>query len=144
MIADKEHSGRALSCCAEFLWDVGRGEEAIATYRRGMDADPSDWTIASGYLFTLQFCSEDPQLILAEHREWDRKYAAPLLTEIRPSDHDRTAARRLRIGYVSPWFCNHCQALFTIPLLSHHEHEGFEIYCYSMTRSPDAVTSELR
>ncbi len=52
--------------------------------------------------------------------------------------------RRLRIGYVSPNFCDHCQALFITPLLVNHNHEQFEIFCYSDVLVPDAATDRLR
>jgi predicted O-linked N-acetylglucosamine transferase (SPINDLY family) len=53
------------------------------------------------------------------------------------------AHRRLRIGYVSPDFREHCQALFTLPLLAHHDRTQFEIYCYADLPHPDAVSQRL-
>jgi protein O-GlcNAc transferase len=53
------------------------------------------------------------------------------------------AHRRLRIGYVSPDFREHCQALFTLPLLAHHDRTQFEIYCYADLPHPDAVSRRL-
>ena len=41
----------------------------------------------------------------------------------------------MRIGYVGSDFRDHCQSLFTIPLLSHHDHEQFEIFCYANVRA---------
>jgi predicted O-linked N-acetylglucosamine transferase (SPINDLY family) len=56
---------------------------------------------------------------------------------------DRSSGRRLRIGYVSPDFRDHCQSLFTIPLLSHHDHSKFEIFCYSNVERPDQFTARI-
>jgi protein O-GlcNAc transferase len=56
----------------------------------------------------------------------------------------REPARRLRIGYVSPDFRNHCQSLFTTPLLSHHDHANFEIVCYALGNQRDDVTEQLK
>jgi predicted O-linked N-acetylglucosamine transferase (SPINDLY family) len=33
--------------------------------------------------------------------------------------------------------------LFTVPLLSHHDHQRFEIFCYSSVDRPDAMTRRL-
>src|SRR5262249_25525781 len=52
--------------------------------------------------------------------------------------------RRLRIGYVSPHFRNHCQTLFTLPMFVAHNRDAFEIHCYSNVTTPDAVTARLR
>jgi predicted O-linked N-acetylglucosamine transferase (SPINDLY family) len=52
--------------------------------------------------------------------------------------------RRLRIGYVSPDFCNHVNSFFTIPLLSNHDHQQVEIIGYADVVRPDSVTQQLR
>jgi predicted O-linked N-acetylglucosamine transferase (SPINDLY family) len=57
---------------------------------------------------------------------------------------NRNSNRRFRVGYVSPDFRNHCQAFFTIPLLSHHDHSQFEIFCYADIVAPDSVTARLK
>ena len=51
--------------------------------------------------------------------------------------------RRLRIGYVSGDFRDHCQSFFTIPLLSSHDHQAFEIFCYSSVERPDEYTRRI-
>ena len=55
-----------------------------------------------------------------------------------------TPTAALRIGYVSPDFREHCQSFFTIPLLSNHDREAFEIFCYPHVRRPDAITERIR
>ncbi len=50
----------------------------------------------------------------------------------------------LRIGYVSPDFRDHVDAFFIVPLLSHHDHGRFEIFCYAQVAYPDAMTDRLR
>ena len=79
-----------------------------------------------------------------EFRRWNQQHAAPLAKFIQPHRNDRSPDRRLRIGYVSPDFRNHCQALFTMPLLSAHDHEHFEIVCYADVVRPDNITERLR
>jgi protein O-GlcNAc transferase len=64
--------------------------------------------------------------------------------EIRPLTNDRSPDRRLKVGYVSPDFRKHCQSFFTIPLLSHHDHRGFEIYAYAQLAKEDDVTRRIR
>ncbi|HEY1685016.1 MAG TPA: tetratricopeptide repeat protein [Tepidisphaeraceae bacterium] len=51
---------------------------------------------------------------------------------------------RLRIAYLSPDFRHHCQSLFTTALFPHHDHEQFEIFCYSLFSKPDSITERLR
>ena len=62
---------------------------------------------------------------------------------IQPHSNDRSPDRRLRIGYVSPDFRDHAESFFTAPLLAAHDHQDFEIYCYSDVVQPDPVTTRL-
>jgi predicted O-linked N-acetylglucosamine transferase (SPINDLY family) len=118
--------------------------DALASFHRANEIRPTA-AIHSNILFTMPFlegCS--PDAMLREARAWDRRYGAPLATGRTAHDNDRAPERRLRVGYVSPDFRAHCQVLYTVPLLSHHDHDAFEIHCYSAVRTPDHYTDRLR
>jgi predicted O-linked N-acetylglucosamine transferase (SPINDLY family) len=55
-----------------------------------------------------------------------------------PTSRDQN--RRLRIGYVSPDFRQHVVGFNLQPLFEHHDHEQFEIFCYSDVVAPDTIT----
>ncbi len=76
--------------------------------------------------------------------EYDRLHAAPLRPSTSQHSNAAVPEKRLRVGYVSPDFRSHCQALFVTPLFRHHDHERFEIVCYSTTTRRDAVTDRLK
>ncbi len=98
----------------------------------------------STLIFLMPFqAGTDAASILAEAREWDRLHGQPLATAVRPHDNDRSPDRRLRVGYVSPDFHNHCQSFFTLPLFSNHDRERFEIFAYSSVPVPDPVTAAI-
>jgi protein O-GlcNAc transferase len=126
------------------LRSVGRLEEAIDSFRRAAEIDPATPLFGSNILFALPFHSDDAELMLTEHRTWDQQYTARFNKEMRPFTNDRDPNRRLRIGYLSPELRKHCQALFTSALFPHHDHEQFEIYCYSAVLMDDAVTTRLQ
>jgi protein O-GlcNAc transferase len=127
------------------LKDKGRLDEAIASYRQALRLKPSHVKAHSNLLFTLPYHPDyDSAAILQEGIRWDQQHAAPLKNEIAAHTTDANPNRRLRIGYVSPDFREHCQSLFMIPLLSHHDHEAFEIFCYADIRRPDEVTDRIR
>ena len=75
---------------------------------------------------------------------WNALHAQKLKNEIHPHENDRTRDRRLRIGYVGADFREHCQSLFTIPLLSNHDRKNFEVFCYAHVSRPDATTERIR
>ena len=50
----------------------------------------------------------------------------------------------MRIGYVSPDFKRHSVAYFIEPVLTAHNREEYEIFCYSDVVVPDRVTERIR
>ena len=125
------------------LKDAGRLDEAIDCFRTAISLDPDAAETHSNLVYALSFQAERPGLILEECLRWNDCHAAPLFSQIRPQTNDRSPGRRLRIGYVSPDFRDHCQSLFTVPLLSHHDHAGFEFFCYSSVERPDSYTQKI-
>jgi protein O-GlcNAc transferase len=125
--------------------DLGQLEEAMAAYRQALQCQP-DYVIAhSNLLYTLVFSPDhDAQAILEEHQRWNKQYAEPLARYIEPHENDRSPGRRLRIGYVSPDFCRHAESFFTLPLMSAHDHQAFEIFCYAGVERPDEITNRIR
>jgi predicted O-linked N-acetylglucosamine transferase (SPINDLY family) len=128
------------------LKDAGRLDEAIACDRRAVEFDPNNTKIHSNLLYTLYFHPAfDERGILEEAK----RFAAAHQPRQLPSVNSHAARnnippnRRLRIGYVSPDFRNHCQSLFTLPLLSNHDHTQFEIYCYAQLACPDEISKRL-
>ncbi|MGA3065703.1 MAG: tetratricopeptide repeat protein [Tepidisphaeraceae bacterium] len=124
--------------------DLGRLDEAVAMYRKAIQIRPDPGT-HSNLVFTINFHpAYDPQTILRGNREWDRLYGQPLKETIRPHENDARPDRKLRIGYVSPDFRDHCQSLFTGALFSKHNRSAFEIFCYSAVTHEDSITQGLR
>jgi protein O-GlcNAc transferase len=134
----------ALDNLGTALKDIGNLDAAIDSYRKALKTAP-DAAIASNLLYATNFHSGfGARAIRAEHEEFHRVYCAPLTGQIHSRTNHRDPNRRLRIGYVSPDFRDHCQANFTIPLLSNHDHVAFEIFCYSSVIAPDATTLRIK
>jgi predicted O-linked N-acetylglucosamine transferase (SPINDLY family) len=79
----------------------------------------------------------DPSLRCRSEPGFDENYLAV------KSDHvpsDPTTNRRLKIGSVSPDLRNHVVGLNLMPLFREHDHQQFEIVCYSDAVRPDLST----
>ncbi len=127
------------------LMRQGRLAEAEATLRQALSLRPDFALPHSNILFCLNYRPElSAEAIFAEYQQWDRRHAQPLMPAEPTFDPDRTAGRRLRIGYVSPDFRQHAVALFAEPLLAAHDHASVEVYCYAEVPAPDAVTERFR
>ena len=123
------------------LKDAGDLDAAIACFRRALELDPGNAATHSNLAYARTFQSPCYGPILDECLAWSRRFerAPPRESPVR----DRSPQRRLRIGYVSPDFRDHCQSMFTIPLLSHHDHGAFEIFCYGSVEQPDDRTRRI-
>ncbi|HEY2343624.1 MAG TPA: hypothetical protein VGH90_11360, partial [Chthoniobacteraceae bacterium] len=84
----------------------------------------------------------DSAAILKMACEWNDRHGQGFA---RPPIHsnNRSPERRLRIGYVSPNFCDHVVGRNVLPLLREHDRERFEIFCYSNLTEPDSITREF-
>jgi predicted O-linked N-acetylglucosamine transferase (SPINDLY family) len=125
--------------------DGGDLEGAIACFRRALTLEPDNPVTHSNLVYALSFQAAEPEPILAEAQRWNDRFAAALTRAARnargvgPGD----SARRLKLGYVSADFRDHCQSLFTVPLLSHHDAQAFETYAYSSVERPDLLTERI-
>jgi protein O-GlcNAc transferase len=127
------------------LWQKGQVAEAIACYRRTLEIQPEMENAHSNLLYSLLFCPDyTPDMIQEENRRWYEGHAQTLDREMHAHGNEADPKRRLRVGYVSPDFREHCQAFFTFPLLSSHNHVDCEIFCYSDVPKPDDTTNRLQ
>jgi predicted O-linked N-acetylglucosamine transferase (SPINDLY family) len=127
------------------LKDLGRLDEAIGCLEHANRLEPANARFHSNLVFTLHYSPRFSAAALRQAAQrWDECHARPLGVAVPPAPNAPAPDRRLRIGYVSPYFRDHCQALFTVPLLAHHDHDRGEIFCYSDNQVPDGVTARLR
>lgn len=127
------------------LKDQGRLDEALDCCRRAVALKADSAMAHSNLVYLLQFCPEcDPEALCAELRCWNQAHAALWAGVIVPHTNDRTADRRLRVGYVSPDFRDHVVGRNLVPLLREHDHRAVEVFCYSDVIAPDAFTERLR
>ena len=135
------------------LKDTGRMDAAIEAFRRAMTLKPQDSQPHSNLLYSLYFDPRyDEASILREAKGWASAHAPTLSARGTSARYEPVAASgpgesapavRLHIGYVSPDFRDHCQSLFTLPLLSHHDHDAFKIHCYAQLPAPDATSRRI-
>ncbi len=130
----------------DVLKDVGRLDDALAEFRTAIQLRPNYAEAHSNLLYALHFHpTMSAEKIADEHRRWNAEQAEPFRAAARAHDNDPSPERRLRIGYVSPDFRDHCQAFFMLPLLAGHKRrDEVDVICYSDVLRPDARTEELK
>jgi predicted O-linked N-acetylglucosamine transferase (SPINDLY family) len=127
------------------LRDQGQLDEAIHAYRQANLFAPQNGEFHSKLVFTLNYHpAYTAPAIAAELTRWNQQHAEPLRKFVLPHGNDRNPDRLLKIGYVSPDFREHSNALFTVPLLEHHDHQNFQIVCYAEVPNPDDMTARIK
>jgi protein O-GlcNAc transferase len=127
------------------LRDTGRIDDAVREFRKALMIDPTYVAAASNLLFSLHFHEGyTPAAILAEHQEWNRRFALPLEPRNPHYSNDRSPDRPLRIGYVSADFRNHVVGANILPLFRYRDRDSIHVTCYSNVALPDAVTERFR
>jgi protein O-GlcNAc transferase len=138
-------SAIAQNLAANVFKEAGEMGKAVAALDLALEVDPDNAMLRSNKIYMMEFDpASDAAGIFAEQRQWNERHAGRFKGAASPHENDRTPERRLRIGYVSPYFREHSQAFFLVPLLENHDREKFEIYCYSDTHHVDGVTQRLR
>lgn len=134
----------AMANLGNAMKETGRLDEAIAWYERALAAG-GDVRAGDQLMLAVHLHPDyDPARIAEVHRAWEARFARHLapLGDFYPNDPD--SGRRLRIGYVSPAFADQIVGHCVLPLLAHHDHGAFEVFCYSDTRGRDWMTDRLR
>jgi len=132
----------ALAQLGRVLCFAGRMEEGIATMRQAVQRHPEIPVLHSNLLMALHYTRElSAEERLSEHVEWARRHEKPCRQNY---PNDRSPARRLRIGYVSPDFRSHSVAFFFEPLLAAHDPAEVEIFCYPVLENPDEVSRRIQ
>jgi predicted O-linked N-acetylglucosamine transferase (SPINDLY family) len=133
---------QALNILGEIYLQLGNIQEAINALRKCHELNPTNPAYFSSYLFSLNFNPDlSADFIFAEHRRFESLYRIH-----RPEIqiNHRHLNKRLRIGYVSPDFRMHPVSRFIVPVLEHHDHIAFEIFCYYSYPKSDEVTQHIK
>ncbi|MFS8823059.1 tetratricopeptide repeat protein [Synechococcus sp. W60.2] len=122
-----------------------RHEEAIKAYRKSAKLAPGVIAFHGNILMGLHYAPDfDPEETLREHKKWGDATQASVAHLRRPYHRDRDLKRPLRIGYISGDFKLHSVSMFFEHVYNHHDHERFQIYCYSNGPYSDIVTERMK
>lgn len=123
------------------LLNIGQVNPAQAHFAKAREIDPAYAVAANCGLLGLLYAEGDPKAPLAAATAWAKELEPPAPA---PHANPRDPERRLRVGYVSPDFCEHAVASFVEPVLAAHDPAAVEVFCYAEVKTPDAVTERFR
>lgn len=127
------------------LFEQGRVDEAITEVRTALALHPEAPAAHSDLLRMLNYVdAQDPAVTYREHRAWAERHARPLEDAAPPHHNTPDPARRLRVGYVSPYFRKHAVTFFLEPVIQHHDRDNFELFLYADVARPDECSERLK
>ena len=144
-IAGSSDSAARRHALAGVLFEQGRVDESIAELRTSLALAADAPAVHSDLLRAMNYHDGfDPQTVYEAHAEWGRRYAEPLSLSAPAHDNDRDPARRLRVGYVSPYFRKHAVTFFFESVVEHHDRSSFDLVLYADVPHPDDYSERLR
>jgi protein O-GlcNAc transferase len=146
---------RALQIDPAFSWtyynlgtalsDQGLLSQGELFYRRALQIKPDLSVAYSSILLLMNYSTYyTAHSVFSEHLGFENQFAKHLYPSSLHYANDPSPSRRLKIGYVSPDFRRHSVNYFIEPALAYHNHEHFEVFCYSDVLRPDTVTERLQ
>jgi predicted O-linked N-acetylglucosamine transferase (SPINDLY family) len=141
-----ERNDQYIDACnnlGQTLLIAGECIDAIHIYKKIISFDNKTPQLYSNYLTCWNYlpsvCHEE---IYQAHCNFNSLFQSiPLFNKHRSH---RPPKKKLRIGYVSPDFCRGSVGFFIEPILRHHDHKKFEIFCYANINQPDKVTHRMQ
>ncbi len=130
---------------AGVLFEQGRVDAAMVEIRAALALNPDAPAAHSELLRMLNYAdSQDPVAVFREHRAWADRHARPFEIAASPHANAPDPARRLRVGYVSPYIQRHAVTFFLESVIQHHDRETLEIFLYADVQQPDDYSERLR
>jgi predicted O-linked N-acetylglucosamine transferase (SPINDLY family) len=138
---DAQEGPEARQWLALVMVQTGRVVEARAELARVKRDAPGLETAWTDDLFAANY---DPALDARGLKSLYAEWALRFCPRETPLAAPAVAGRRLKVAYVSPDFRRHSLRNFIAPVLAAHDRAKIEVYAYSLTPTPDAVSDELR
>jgi protein O-GlcNAc transferase len=130
---------------AQIASSVDNPAQAIEYLNKALALEPDNDKIYSNILFESTYLPDlTPEALFQRHLEWAERYETPLLEKQFRHAPGNEPEKRLRIGYVSPDCYNHPVGNLLRSVLQQHDHDKFEIHCFSTTGNADDITGILR
>ena len=129
---------------AQALRGQGLLTDSIAQQRITVALSPENAGFHSNLLLDLNYLPDfDAFECAREHRLWGERHGARR-EDVAAHSNTPDPDKRLRIGYLSPDFRAQSVMFFIEPLLTDHNRDRVEIFCYANLLQPDPITHRLR
>jgi predicted O-linked N-acetylglucosamine transferase (SPINDLY family) len=126
------------------LLKLARPADAAICYRHALTATPAMAAAYSNLILALQYRTHLTEGVPDILKVFRAQFEEPLEPAWPRHRNSRDPDRRLKVGYVSPDLHNHSVSHFVAPVLTSHDKQATEIYCYYNNDQQDEVTDKIR
>jgi predicted O-linked N-acetylglucosamine transferase (SPINDLY family) len=126
------------------LTKLGCFDEVLRHYLIAAEIIPEPWLFSNVCMFMAYQVGYSNSQVFATLQDFNQRYIAPLASSITAFQNNKNPDRRIKIGYVSRDLREHSVRYFITPILSCHDHNHCEIYCYYSHDATDESTHLLR
>ena len=127
------------------LFEQGRVDEAMSAVRTTLAAAPELAAAHSDLVRMMNYTDrQDPSAVYREHCAWGARHANSLTAAAPAHSNSRDPMRRLRVGFVSPYFRKHAMTFFFESVVEHHDRNDVEIFLYADVAQPDEYSERLK
>ncbi len=144
-LSARPHDAPLHHALGRVLFEQGRLDDARTEFSAALEID-CGLSAAHSDLLRVGYYTDrqDPLASFAAHRAWWERHARALEDAAPPHGNEPDPARRLRIGYVSPYFFKHAVTFFFESIIEHHDRANVEVILYSDVARPDEYSERLR
>lgn len=146
--AVERQRGAVLNNLGSALLKLGDFELGLAHFEQALSVQPDHDDAITNLLMSANY-REENRLGILERCQRIAKTMSMHTKGLNGNEQawvrrDRSPARPLRIGYVSPDFRRHSVAYFMEPVFAHHDRGNFSVYCYFNHTQSDVVTRRFK
>ena len=129
----------------QVLSTSGLIKQALPIWQEAIKNKRITATCFSSFLRCLHFDNYfDHETVFNYHKLWQDFFKINKSQCIAQSNNILSANKKLNIAYVSPDFRFHSVAYFFLPLIRNHDHDKFNIFCYSNSKQTDKMTTLIK
>jgi len=127
------------------LFEQGRVDDAIAAVRACLALAPDMHDAHSDLIRMLNYVEDvQPDAIYREHRRWGERHADALAVGTAAHENEPAPTKRLRVGFVSPYFRKHAMTFFFESVVENHDRNSMQIFLFADVAQPDEYSKRLQ
>ena len=141
---DPNHAGAYMNLGNAFVL-CGDCHTAIENYKKAISLDDGTNNFLGGLLFASNYSHDmSAEEIFEYYKQYDKQFGLPHKSKWKPFAQPKNPHKKLKIGYVSPDFKKHAIQNFLLPILTHHDHQKFEIYAFAELKKEDSLSLKYK